>query len=179
MAIVPTGSPAWLRTADITSYGGDANKRNYLSQGVVDPTTDVGAEDFSRLTADTAANTRTGDFAVLVIQCNDTTTSAPTIESARMMTGVRLTAYTGDVAPAGFPSGVRNANGDVTIEFASSYLDEYGVSGAFSITDAAASALETYKLVTAEIVDATHVRIRCANEDGSSGSNARFTLVVG
>lgn len=180
MTTIPTGSPAWLRTAEITQYGGDVNKQNYLSQGVIDAQTDVGAEDFCRITADEAAVTRTSEFATIVYLCNDSSPAAPTIETAYMMTGVRLTSYAGGAPPSGFPSAARNGNGDVTFTFASSYADEYGVSGAFEIRTATACGHgSTFVLPVVEKLSATTVRVRCFFHDGTAVSDARVTLTIG
>src|SRR5688500_11807960 len=104
MAITPAGVPAWLRTVSIGDYGGHLSKENFLSKGAINALTDVDAEEYTRATADLAAVVRTAPFAIITYLNNDTGLAAPTIESALMMTGVRLVSYPGDSAPAGFPS---------------------------------------------------------------------------
>lgn len=175
----PTGNPAWTRSADYTTYGGDPNKANYQSQGVVNPRTDVGAEGFSRLVSDVAAVVRTAEFCVMQILC-DVGGTATTVENCRMMTGVTAVTYSGTAPPTGFPSVTRNGNGDVTVTFASSYLDEYGVTGAFAATDAIASLVNaTGGVACPEIVTGTEIRVRCFNLSAAAITGARFTLTVG
>ncbi len=178
--IVPTGLPAWTRTAGIEVYGGYATKTNYQSQGVVNPRTDVGAEGFSRMVGDMAAVARTAAFAVITYLNNDTSPGDPTIESVLMMTGVRLTSsYVGTVAPTGFPSATRNGPGDVTFTLASSYDDEYSVSAVFTVARARASAHgSSYFSPQWEIVSATQVRVRCLTTVGSPSTDRRVTLTL-
>src|SRR5690606_32431313 len=109
-----------------------SEKRNYQSQGVVNPKTDVGAEDYSRLVTDVAASVRTAAFCVITFLQDDTTPDDPTVEYVNMMTGVRTTIYDGGAPPDGFPSVTRNDDGDVSITFDSNYSDGYAVSGAFT-----------------------------------------------
>lgn len=176
--VLPVGLPAWTRTASFDLYGGNVEKQNHLGGGVIDATTDVGAEDFSRLVSDLAAAVRTAPMAVITFLNSDTSPAAPTVETIQMMTGVRLVSYAGDAAPTGFPSAARNGTGDVTFTFSASYLDEYGVAGTFAINAAEADCLSSGAYTaTAERVDATHVRVRCFNGASAIG-NLRVTLVV-
>lgn len=181
MPITPTGAPAWVRTNDHSSYGGNINKRNYLDQGVVDAQTDVGADEFCRLAADVAALIRTSPACTLTYLCNDTTPAAPTIESATAMWAApRTSSYEGDDAPSGYPSAARNGNGDVTFTFASSYTDDYGVSGSLAIAHAIASAhvaSAVFRNVTVEISGQT-VRVRVLDESAAAVSDPRITLTV-
>ena len=148
MAITPSGYPVWQHVNTHVDYGGDLNKRNFLSQGVVDAQTDVGADQFSRMVADMEAIGRTAPFAIINYTCNDAAPAAPTINRATLMTGIRSTSYAGDAAPTGFPSAVRNGTGDVTFSFSGSYLDAYGVSGTMTIS----TAIATVSSTTAAIV---------------------------
>ncbi len=176
----PTGNPAWVRSSDFATYGGATNKANYQSQGVVNPRTDIGAEGFSRLVSDVAAVQRTAEFASLQILCDDTTPAAPTVESCRLMTGATSVSYLGSAPPVGFPAVARNGNGDVTVTFASSYADEYGVAGAFVVKEPVASYVGTTPGVACPaIVSATAIRVRVFNLSAAALSNARFTLTVG
>lgn len=134
MSIVPDGSPAWVRSSDHSTYGGDTNKTNWHSQGVTNGRTDVGAEAFCRLAEDLSAVMRTAPFCTLTIQCDDDgAPGAPTITAVNQMTGVRIVSYLGSTPPTGFPSADRNGNGDITITWESSYVDDYGVSGDVNI----------------------------------------------
>jgi len=180
--IIPAGAPPWLRSNDLTHYGGDVNKQNYLSRGVIDALTDVGAEQFSRMAADLAALQRTAAFCEITLRCNDTSPAAPTFEFVNMMTGVVSLAYAGDNAPSGFPSGARVGDGDVTVTFASAYADPYGVSAAFGLTH-----------VTTEVIAAseagprakpfytigdTLLELKATDNSGTPIQNARIVLVV-
>ena len=179
MAVTPSGLPAWTRTASYTTYGGNSNKQNHLGGGVIDATTDVGAEDFSRMVADLAAAVRSAPTWVITYNNSDTSPAAPTIYYVHAMTGVRLSSYLGSAAPVGYPSAARNGTGDVTFTFDSSYLDEYGVSGSFQVFRAEASVdgSGAYHAV-AELTSPTTVRVRVFNAAGSAQADQRVTLVV-
>lgn len=139
MTVTPKGLPSWTRSVGFADYGGHSNLANYQNQGVVNPRTDVGAEALARLTSDLAAVVRVMPFATLTVQCNDSSPAAPTITATFLQTGVNAISYAGDAAPTGFPSGARVGNGHVTLTFASSYTDAYGVAASFGIQQAAAS----------------------------------------
>lgn len=180
MPIVPAGSPLWLRTIDIAHYGGNVEKSNYLSRGAIDALTDVDAEQFARLTADAAAIARVAPFCTLTLTCADTpSTAAPTITYVHMATGVRLVSYVGSSAPTGFPSAARNGTGDVTVTFASSYSDAYGVSGAFSVSHAKVGMIHTaVARAVAQVVTSTTVRLRAFDAADAALANATMTLSV-
>lgn len=147
MAVTPTGAPAWLRVNDFTSYGGDLNKRNYMAQGVTDPTSDVSAEQFSRMVEDLAMLQRVGSFGTLTYQCNDSSPGDPTIIS-----------WDGMVSAT--PDGTRNGDGDVTWKWAASYTDAYGVSAEFHIGHAKAG------LQNATTASAANSEISDSDADG-------------
>lgn len=179
MTITPSGLPAWTRTASHSQYGGNVNKRNYLSEGVVDAQTDVGADEFCRIAADLEAVIRTAPFATITYLNNDGVPAAPTIESVYMMTGVRTTSYAGDAAPVGFPSAERNGTGDVTFTFASSYDDAYGVSGDLSLEHGLGTAHgSTFADPTVEVVTAQTIRVRVFDAAGSALADKRVTVEV-
>ena len=180
MAVIPTGSPAWTRTSDFATYGGNLLKRNFASRGVVNPKTDVGAEAFSRMTADLAALARVAPFAVFTILCNDSSVTDPTVEYASMMTGVRASSYAGNVPPTGFPTVLRLSDGHFQITFASSYSDPYGVVGAFSmkhpraqLTGSAAGSC------TATVISATVLDIKAFTSAAAPYANARVCVTIG
>lgn len=165
MPVTPEGAPAWTRTAKIEIYGGHTEKRNVLDRGPIDQLTDVGASQFARMTADAVAITRTAPFAILQLWLMPAGYGAPAIEYAHMATGVRLTTYYGDAAPTGYPTATNNGNGDITVTFADSYVDPYGVAGAFAIRHVTADAI--YKAVARAVperVSDTAVRIRVFDE---------------
>ncbi len=179
MPVIPSGDAPWLRTADITTYGGDPLKHNHLGQGSIDALTDVSAEQFSRMTGDLAAIARTAPFLTLTYTCDDTTPAAPTVNVASAMTGVRVSGYAGGSAPPGFPSIARNGNGDVTLTFASSYADSYGVVGAFVVQHPRGSLVgSTAGTVVCQILTATTLRVRAFNGSGTALSNAVVCLTV-
>jgi len=175
----PIGNPAWVRSADFTQYGGDPNKANYQSQGVVNPRTDVGAEGFSRLASDMAAVARVAEFCSMQVLC-DVLGSSSTVESCRLMSGVASLSYLGTAPPTGFPTVTRNGSGDVTITFSGSYTDEYGVAGAFIAKEPVASLISTTGgVASVQLVSATVVRVRCFNLSAVAIDGARFTLTLG
>lgn len=181
MSTTPTGAAPWSRTADHTIYGGNVSKVNLHSQGVTNPLTDVGAEAFCRMTADEAAVVRTAPWCTITVTCRDTIPGAPLIEAVHQMTGIRLAQYAGDSAPSGFPSAARNGNGDVTITWAASYVDPYGVSEPLVIKHAHVSALSDSSAIAANpnILSAVAVRVRCRfYPGGTDASDAKFTLEV-
>ncbi len=184
----PTGLPAWTRSADYIQYGGDPNKANYQSQGVVNPRTDVGAEGFSRLVADAAAIVRAAEFGSMLIVCDDTTPGPATVEHCRLMVGVVVIPYVGSAPPGGlslglpllFPTVARNGNGDVSITFPATYNDEYGVAGAFIAKEPIANFVGAGGgIAVPEIVSATVIRVRVVNLSNVAISGARFTLSLG
>lgn len=178
MPVVPTGAPAWTRTVSFVHYGGNLNKENYLSRGPIDPTTDLAAEEHARMVADQAAVVRTAAFAVISYTCNDSSPAAPTINVALLMTGVNLISYAGNSPPAGFPSAARNSNGDVTFTFASSYVDEYGVTGAFAPLIATATGRGSTPMMVVCDITGNTVRVRAFDDTGAAIQNARVTLEV-
>lgn len=175
--MTPDGSPAWMRVAAHTDYGGNTNKTNYLSRGVIDALTDVGAEALCRIAADLEACVRTCPFATITYLCSDSAPAAPTIEVIYMMTGVRITSYLGSAAPTGFPSAARNGAGDVTFTFASTYSDPYAVSGAFAPSHAIAGVHGTTAGEAPCVISGQTVRVRGFN-GASALSNPRITLQV-
>lgn len=135
MTITPTGSPAWVRNADHTTYGGHTSKTNYQSRGVINALTDVGAEEFVRMVADLAAVVRTAPFCVINFTANDSGTPAdPTVNRVTMQTGATASSYAGGTPPTGFPTVERVADGNYRITFSANYSDPYSVSGAFTPT---------------------------------------------
>jgi len=186
----PTGLPAWTRSADYIQYGGDPSKANYQSQGVVNPRTDVGAEGFSRLVADAASVVRTAEFASMQILCVDGGSNTPIVENCRLMVGVTVIPYAGTAPPGGvapitllpllFPIVTRVSNGSVQVTFPASYIDEYGVAGAFIVKEPIANFVGAGGGVAVpEIVSATVVNVRVFDLTGVAISGARFTLSVG
>lgn len=180
MSIVPSGSPIWTRTAVHTQYGGDVNKRNLLSVGVVDAQTDVGAEEIARLSADLSALANTSPFAVITYLNNDASPAAPTILKVYGQIGVITSSYSGNAPPTGFPSAVRNGNDDVTFTFASSYTDPYGVSGSFApmgvILGIAGSSA---RVATYEQPTSTTVRVHVFHSStGAAGNDDTVTMTV-
>ncbi len=179
MPIIPTGSPPWVRTNDLTHYGGHPEKSNYLSRGAIDPLTDVDAAQFSRLASDVAALQRVAPFCNITILCNDSAPAAPTVEFVHMQTGYTASSYAGASPPTGFPSVARNGNGDATITFATDYSDPYGVVGSFVISDMIPGLIHTSAgEATAERVTDSTVRLRAFSSAGAAISNARMTLTV-
>ena len=176
--IIPTGRPAWERTADHSTYGGNTEKHNHLGQGSIDSLTDISAEEYSRLVADFSAVVRVTPFLTLTFQCNDSSPAAPTILTASGMLGQRTTSYAGGAAPAGFPSAARNGDGDVTFTFASSYNDDYAVAGSFALAHPRAALVIGGGSAPCEILTATTLRVRAYTTGLSAFVDAKVTLVV-
>lgn len=176
--VTPAGTPSWTRAADHEDYGGHPNKTNYQSLGVINPRTDVGAEAFARLSADVAACVRTAAFLSASILCHDGSPAAPTVEAALLQTGVRTASYEGDAPPTGFPAVARNGTGHVTLTFAASYTDAYGVSASFTPTMVAVSCGgTTFADATYEISGQT-VIVHIFDDAGAALADKRFSIQV-
>jgi hypothetical protein len=185
MAIVPTGAPAWVRSSDHTTYGGDQNKTNWHTQGATNPRTDVAAEAFCRLADDLAACMRTAPFCTLTMTCDDATPANPSVTVVNQMTGVRVTSYAGGSPPAGFPTCIRNGNGDVTITWATSYTDDYGVAGNVHIVHHEITAHGSVALIPVGVLTDTNVdglneavRVRIFTTAGAAAASPTFSLSV-
>ena len=172
MAIVPTGGPAWLKTSDHTTYGGDLNKANYQSQGPINPRTDVDAASFTRIAADMEALTRVAPFATVTYTADDTGASNPTVGEYNSMAGVA-------------PVGVRNGDGDVTWTWLNSYADPYSVSGTLHIAHAQATLHGAAAgAAVVEILDVNVdtfnevVRVRIFDDAGAAIQDATVTLEI-
>lgn len=176
--IVPAGSPAWTRVADHSHYGGNVNKRNYQSQGVTNPRTDVGAEAIVRLAADTAAAVRTAKFFSGTFLNNDGSPAPPTVQSVEMMTGVLQVPYAGGSPPAGFPAAVRIGTGHVRFTFASTYTDEYGVVAAYAPRRAKASGHGAAFVSCTCAVSGQTVDVYCWGDTGAALADKTVTLTV-
>jgi hypothetical protein len=178
MTITPSGSPSWVRTNDLTHYGGDVNKENYLSRGAIDALTDVDASQFARLAADVAALQRVMPFCTITYVCDDVTPGSPTVEYVAMQTGISSN-YLGSTPPSGFPALTRNGNGDVSITFASTYSDVYNVSGSFSISHAIPSLLSSSSgEAISERISPVILKVRAFDSAGAALSNARVCVTV-
>jgi hypothetical protein len=118
-----------------------------MAQGVTDPTSDVSAEQFSRMVEDVAMLARSGSFGTLTYQCNDSSPADPTVIS-----------WDGMVSTT--PTGTRNGDGDVTWTWAASYTDAYGVSAGFNIGHAKAG------LQNATTASAANSEVSDTNADG-------------
>lgn len=158
--VIPEGSPFWERTAQIGDYGGHVAKQDYGGRKPLDPLTDVGASQFARMTADLTAVAHVAPVAVVTVRLTPSGVP-PCVEFVHMATGVRLIAYDGDNAPVGYPIVTRNGTSDISVTFAPSYADAYGVFGAFSLTHAKVGAVyQSVARVVAEIVSPTVLRVR-------------------
>lgn len=185
MPIIPAGDPAWVRTSDHATYGGDLNKTNWHSQGVTNARTDVGAEALCRLAEDLSAVMRTAPFCVLTIACDDVTPGPPTVRAVNQMTGATFTPYAGNAPPLGLPSVARNGNGDVTITWEASYFDAYGVSGDVNIVHAMIGVQSAFPCAYGYALDDPDanglnesVRVRIFDNVGVAVTGAVFSLTV-
>jgi hypothetical protein len=178
MSTTPSGSPVWVRNADASTYGGSPEKRDYQSQGVVNPKTDVSAADFLRLTADVAAMARTTPFATVSVSTTDIS-STISVSSVHQMTGVNTVGYTGGSPPSGMPTAVRNGTGDITLTWDAAYADEFGVSADLVITGAVPTVVNsTSGYAVYELLSDTSVRVRCFNSAGAALADAAVTVAI-
>lgn len=200
MPVTPTGAPLWTRLVQLADYGGNADKKNYLNRGAIDPLTDVDATQFARLTADSVALARTVPLCTGFVACVDASPMAPVMGGVwdptanngdggyvskggiQMATGTRLVPYAGDDPPTGFPSAIRNGNGDVTIIFPDEWSDEYGVSDQFRIYHAIAQIYHPTDPRVVAVFDytapATSIRIRCFDGTNNALADAEFSFTV-
>lgn len=185
MTITPDGLPAWTRTAGIEQYGGHADKQNYLTLGAIDPTTDITAEGYARLTADMAAAAVSAPLAVITFT-NRTAASGnpPLVEWVLFMpSGELLVSYEGDDPPAGFPEAAQVGAGHVQFTFEASYTDLYGVTGTFSPKHALATGHGSTFLNCTTVVSGPSdpeplVDVYCFDAAGAAVESRRVTLVV-
>jgi hypothetical protein len=186
MSVTPTGNPAWVRSNDHTTYGGDVDKKNYASQGAVNAQTDVSAEQLVRIASDLAAVQRTAPFAVITMLMRDATPAAPIVERVLLMNGVTSSSYVGDSPPSGMPTITRQGTGYVRITLSPSYTDAYGVSGSVSIIGATGSATASLaRCMTADVLDVdadgvnevVDVRVFVTTTGSASGDN-RVTVAL-
>lgn len=130
MTILPSGNPIWLRAPGITQYGGDANKKDYGGIGVVNAQTDIGAAQFSRLTADLAAVARVTPLMRLLVVPN---TAAPhtTVSWCAPAWAPPATYTDGSVPPSSvYPTVTATVATSFLVTIPSLVADDYGVSGA-------------------------------------------------
>ncbi len=179
MTITPEGLPAWTRTAGISQYGGHVDKQNYLSRGVIDPLTDIGAEGYSRLTADLAAAAITAPMFVCTFLNALSGGDPPTIEAAFFMPyGAITISYVGDDPPPGFPEAGQVGAGQVQFVFESSYVDAYGVAGSFAPRIAVATGHGNTFVSCSCLISSDSVVVYCFDAAGNALEQKRVTLVV-
>jgi hypothetical protein len=175
----PTGLPVWARSASFEDYGGHVSKRNHLSQGVIDPETDVGAEHVQRLSADLAAVARVAPFGFFTVQCNDTAVADPTVEQAFIATGVLQVSYEGDAPPSGFPTVTRTGDGVFSVQFESSYADDYDVESDFIVQPGIAGNLTTDGgTACIEKISATLIAVAAFDAAGAADADALISFTV-
>lgn len=156
----PTGSPAWSRTASADTYGGGALKTNYQSQGVTNPQTDLGAEEYSRMAGDTAAAVRVASLASIVFTADDVSPADPTVTIVSAMFGTYSTSYDGGNPPTGFPAVERVSNGVYDVTYEATSTDDAGVSQAVTILHSYPSVQgSTAAYATSSITAANVVRV--------------------
>lgn len=175
----PTGSPAWVRNADHTHFGGHLQKRNYLSQGAINAQTDVNASELIRAANNLAEVCRTAPKCVITFTCDDTGVADPTVHFVSAMFGVYDQDYDGGSPPSGFPSVTRDGDGDVDITFASSYLDDYSVSGAFQVDHASGTAHGTpFANVNCALSSSTVVQVLITDDTGAAELDRKVTVEI-
>jgi len=176
----PAGNPPWTRTAGIADYGGATDKENYLAKGVVDPRTDVGAAEIMRLASDLAAMTRVAPFCVINYTADDTGTADPDVNWCVMQTQIDTDGWAAGATPTGFPVLARTGDGVVTITFASSYSDDYSVSGSFTVHAAEGCSNANASLaVDCELTSATVVTASVYNSAaGTAATDKTVTVSV-
>lgn len=149
MATVPTGSPAWTRTATAETYGGHAGKRNLGGVGAVNAKTDVTAEEWLRMSSDLARVVHSAPVCLISLEYTYSG-GVLTVTSATVTPQWGDTeTYPGDTTPGpSYPSFETNvaAPSDLIISFPGItsfsgewYLtpyDDYGVPGRFQLTSA-------------------------------------------
>lgn len=141
MSITPTGTPAWTRTASADLYGGHANKRNWGGLGIIDPRTDISAEQWSRMAADLAAVVTVSPALVIRVRDTGARTVAPSAPSPSITASVHSLWgvsgwYSGGFPATGFPT-VELDDSDLslptyTITIPASHTDYFGVAASFA-----------------------------------------------
>lgn len=177
MPVVPTGAPAWTRTASYSIYGGHTDKQNYLSRGVIDALTDLGAEEYTRAASDLAAAVRTSPAFIIRFTTNDSVPDEPTVHSVLAMIGVNTTGYSAGAAPGSFPGGDRNGAGDVSFHFLTAYEDEYGISDFYTPTSATVTA-ETPGIIATALISGQSIQVVFVDDGANPAVDQTATLVV-
>jgi hypothetical protein len=176
-----TGDPVWARNAGIADYGGHTSKADYMSQGAVNPKTDLSAAGFKRMTDHLAACARTADICKIQFTQDDTTPDDPTVNSCDCLWGYAGTSYPGDAPPTNFPTVIRQSDGYCLITFDSSYDDEYGQSADLDIRYAVPAGNDSGNTnVVCDIVNAYTVAVRCfVGNTGAAATDKSVTVVIG
>ena len=94
------------------------------------------------------------------------------------MTGVNSTSYEGGSPPTGFPSGARVGDGSITLTFASSYTDAYGVSYAFTPVQVEAFGNDGSVALVTYSIAGNVVTVAAVDDAGSAVQDAEFTMWV-
>lgn len=164
MTTTPAGSPSWTRTVDVSDYGGDAQKSDYLNIGPVNPRTDVSCAQFLRLVADMASATRAMPLCTIEFTCRDTLTTDPLITSVTgQIWSYSGSGFDGGSPPTGYPTVTRIGDGHVRVTFASSYSDDFGVSGDIAVRAAIPSSASTTYGAAHDVISSTVVDVWLAN----------------
>lgn len=172
MTVKPTALPLWGAATDITSYGGNVNKRNLEGQGSINPETDISAQDFSSVADHLKSIAATSGFATIVYTADDTDGYAPTINSYRAQHAVG-TSFA--------PTATRTGNGVTRLTWASSYQDSYGQLSAFVLkavtgnVQSTTAAYITYNIIAANIVD-VYVWVAAGTAKSNAVVTAKFEI---
>lgn len=158
MAITPTGAPVWVKINDHATYGGRTDKRNFAGKSSVNAQTDLSAEEWVRACADLGAVSRTAALATITYTADDTGSADPSIDNIVSMVAA--------------PTATRVSDGVTRLTWASSYTDEYGVSGSVNIigvnvtVHGTSAAVGTFNLEDPD-ADGNNERIRITIFDAS------------
>lgn len=179
----PAGTPTWEHANDAATYGATTGTQNYQALGVVNPDTDLGADQFARMCEDLAAVQRVAVFATLKFTLDDTGNNHPTVSMVRMMNRVYSEAFSGENPPTGIPSVERVSDSIVDITFPTEVSDDFAQSAPINLAGAfgSASAGSTAAGVNWELFDDDtdgyyeRCRIRVQN---ASGLVANATVVI-
>ena len=134
--VILTGNPIWARDVNTTQYCGDPNKKDFGNVGVLNPKTDLGANQHARLVADLTTVARSSLLMRLVFTPNATAPST-SVQCCMPAWSPPATWLDGAVTRPGYPDGsappsqyyatIVGTGSTRTITLPTEASDDYGV----------------------------------------------------
>lgn len=172
-----SGYAPWSRVAGIGLMGASETLHDYLDLGPPNVVDSVTAQQYARLAQSVAWIASTAPLAVMSVTGREATAQEPLVVAYTMVDGYAT--YTGDSPTASFPTVVEQSDGVYRITVDSSYADQAGVSGAFSVATFFAAALDPSSdtFATAARQGATVVDITVTDWSGGTAAPDKSAYV--